>query len=107
MADDGLVGVTRFELATTRPPDAYSNRAELHPALCISTLDALAIQHLLTCNALLLSPGLQHPLLPALDALAIQHFMTCNALLLSLGLQHPLLPTLATQLRLAMPSTCN
>ena len=25
------VGVTRFELATTRPPDAYSNRAELHP----------------------------------------------------------------------------
>ena len=26
-----LVGVTRFELATTRPPDAYSNRAELHP----------------------------------------------------------------------------
>ena len=26
------VGVTRFELATTRPPDAYSNRAELHPA---------------------------------------------------------------------------
>ena len=27
------VGVTRFELATTRPPDAYSNRAELHPEL--------------------------------------------------------------------------
>ena len=26
-----VVGVTRFELATTRPPDAYSNRAELHP----------------------------------------------------------------------------
>ena len=26
-----FVGVTRFELATTRPPDAYSNRAELHP----------------------------------------------------------------------------
>lgn len=25
------VGVTRFELATTRPPDVYSNRAELHP----------------------------------------------------------------------------
>ena len=28
-----LVGVTRFELATTRPPDAYSNRAELHPVV--------------------------------------------------------------------------
>ena len=28
-----LVGVTRFELAATRPPDAYSNRAELHPEL--------------------------------------------------------------------------
>ena len=28
-----LVGVTRFELATTRPPDEYSNRAELHPEL--------------------------------------------------------------------------
>ena len=31
----GLVGVTRFELATTRPPDAYSNRAELHPAISV------------------------------------------------------------------------
>ena len=29
--DFRLVGVTRFELATTRPPDVYSNRAELHP----------------------------------------------------------------------------
>ena len=28
-----LVGVTRFELATPRPPDVYSNRAELHPEL--------------------------------------------------------------------------
>ncbi|GEM_PF-5927750 len=28
-----IVGVRRFELPTTRPPDAYSNRAELHPAL--------------------------------------------------------------------------
>ena len=27
-----VVGMTRFELATPRPPDAYSNRAELHPA---------------------------------------------------------------------------
>ena len=25
--------MTGFEPATTRPPDAYSNRAELHPAL--------------------------------------------------------------------------
>ena len=31
-ADASLnVGVTGFEPATTRPPDAYSNRAELHP----------------------------------------------------------------------------
>ena len=28
------VGVTGFEPATTRPPDAYSNRAELHPERC-------------------------------------------------------------------------
>ena len=28
-----FVGVTRFELATPRPPDVYSNRAELHPEL--------------------------------------------------------------------------
>ncbi len=28
-----LVGVTGFEPATTRPPDEYSNRAELHPEL--------------------------------------------------------------------------
>lgn len=28
-----LVGMTRFELATTRPPDVYSNLAELHPEL--------------------------------------------------------------------------
>ena len=27
------VGVTGFEPATTRPPDVYSNRAELHPAI--------------------------------------------------------------------------
>ena len=73
----------------------------------LPALDALASQHFLTCHALLLSLGLQHPLLPTLDALAIQHLLTCNALLLSLGLQHPLLPTLATQLRLAMLSTCN
>ncbi len=29
--DSRLVGVTGFEPATTRPPDVYSNRAELHP----------------------------------------------------------------------------
>ena len=29
--DSRLVGVTRFELATTRPPDVYSNRTELRP----------------------------------------------------------------------------
>ena len=29
------VGVTGFEPATTRPPDVYSNRAELHP-VCFS-----------------------------------------------------------------------
>ena len=28
-----FVGVTRFELATLRPPDVYSNRTELHPEL--------------------------------------------------------------------------
>ena len=28
------VGVTGFEPATSRPPDVYSNRTELHPALC-------------------------------------------------------------------------
>lgn len=27
------VGMTRFERATTRPPDVYSNRAELHPEI--------------------------------------------------------------------------
>ena len=33
------VGMTGFEPATTRPPDAYSNRAELHPALfCVAKL---------------------------------------------------------------------
>ena len=32
-----FVGMTGFEPATTRPPDAYSNRAELHPALfCVA-----------------------------------------------------------------------
>ena len=29
--DFSSVGVTGFEPATTRPPDVYSNRAELHP----------------------------------------------------------------------------
>ena len=31
-----FVGMTGFEPATTRPPDAYSNRAELHPAAMLS-----------------------------------------------------------------------
>ena len=33
------VGVTGFEPATSRPPDVYSNRTELHPELseCKST----------------------------------------------------------------------
>ena len=30
-----IVGVRRFELPTTRPPDAYSNRAELHPVFVL------------------------------------------------------------------------
>jgi hypothetical protein len=29
--DSFSVGMTRFELATPRPPDVYSNRTELHP----------------------------------------------------------------------------
>ena len=29
------VGMTGFEPATTRPPDVYSNRAELHPESCL------------------------------------------------------------------------
>ena len=32
-----LVGMTGFEPATTRPPDVYSNRAELHPELDAET----------------------------------------------------------------------
>ena len=31
--------MTRFELATTRPPDVYSNRAELHPELVLRCKD--------------------------------------------------------------------
>ena len=34
-----FVGMTRFELATTRPPDVYSNRAELHPELFLRCKD--------------------------------------------------------------------
>ena len=34
-----MVGMTRFELATTRPPDVYSNRAELHPELVLRCKD--------------------------------------------------------------------
>mgnify|MGYP000155203494 CR=1 FL=1 len=30
------VGMTGFEPATTRPPDAYSNRAELHPVFLLT-----------------------------------------------------------------------
>ena len=30
-----FVGMTGFEPATTRPPDVYSNRAELHPESCL------------------------------------------------------------------------
>ena len=33
-----FVGMTGFEPATTRPPDAYSNRAELHPVLFVPYL---------------------------------------------------------------------
>ena len=35
LASFGFVGMTGFEPATTRPPDVYSNRAELHPEVHI------------------------------------------------------------------------
>ena len=38
------VGMTGFEPATTRPPDAYSNRAELHPALFCECKDMHFLQ---------------------------------------------------------------
>ena len=34
-----LVGMTGFEPATPRPPDVYSNRAELHPELVLRCKD--------------------------------------------------------------------
>ena len=33
-----VVGMTRFELATPRPPDAYSNRTELHPETWVQNM---------------------------------------------------------------------
>ena len=33
-----LVGMTGFEPATPRPPDVYSNRAELHPEFAVGLL---------------------------------------------------------------------
>ncbi len=32
------VGMRRFELPTTRPPDAYSNLAELHPGASVKAM---------------------------------------------------------------------
>ena len=37
------VGMTGFEPATTRPPDEYSNRAELHPECSWITTWALSL----------------------------------------------------------------
>lgn len=31
-----LVGMTRFEPATSRPPDVHSNLAELHPDIAVA-----------------------------------------------------------------------
>ena len=42
------VGMTGFEPATTRPPDEYSNRAELHPE-CSRRLTTWALS-LLRCK---------------------------------------------------------
>ena len=42
-----LVGMTRFELATTRPPDAYSNRTELHPAFILNASAKIYILRLM------------------------------------------------------------
>ena len=39
-----FVGVTRFELATPRPPDVYSNRAELHPELSESSTGVFIVR---------------------------------------------------------------
>ena len=39
-----FVGMTGFEPATTRPPDAYSNRAELHPALFCDCKGTIILQ---------------------------------------------------------------
>ncbi len=38
------VGVTGFEPATTRPPDVYSNRAELHPAVKVGAKVVLSFE---------------------------------------------------------------
>lgn len=49
-----IVGMTRFELATPRPPDAYSKPTELHPDRTISRFlpksDAKLLLFLLTCK---------------------------------------------------------
>ena len=39
------VGMTGFEPATTRPPDVYSNRAELHP-VCFRSAKVVTISEL-------------------------------------------------------------
>ena len=50
--DSGLryVGMTGFEPATTRPPDAYSNRAELHPEVIFVETKIITFSQLLPIN---------------------------------------------------------
>ena len=42
--------MTRFELATPRPPDVYSNRTELHPELLLLNADANVVRFFLSCK---------------------------------------------------------
>ena len=46
----GIVGMTGFEPATTRPPDAYSNRAELHPEVIFVETKIITFSQLLPIN---------------------------------------------------------
>ena len=77
------VGVTGFEPATTRPPDAYSNRAELHPELRMQKYriaDAKVVLYFKIANNSdsFFSNRMYLPRLTWLSAIPIVH--TCNKL---------------------------
>ena len=69
-----LVGMTGFEPATTRPPDVYSNRAELHPEFHTTVFRPFGCANIaLFLQSNTLAPFFFENFFPPREAVGVEH----------------------------------